>query len=140
MTLRSSGEREVSLETPAEVEKVAAPCLQWVRGVLGRWYSWICGGFLPPMLLITFVPTYFVKVLVHSDVYLFRYQLDTFPGFPHFLLLALAALSTQGFMASWEYQCAPQIGFQGLAKVGVLGWHRFLLKGLGQTWALKPSK
>lgn len=26
--------REVSLETPAEVEKVAAPCLQWVRGVV----------------------------------------------------------------------------------------------------------
>lgn len=36
---------EVSLETPAEVEKVAAPCLHWVRGVVGPWYSWICGVF-----------------------------------------------------------------------------------------------
>lgn len=73
------------------------------------------------MLLITFVPTYFVKVLVHSDVYLFRYQLDTFPGFPHFLLLALAALSTQGFMASWEYPGCSTDRVSGPGKGGCAG-------------------
>lgn len=68
---------------------------------------------------------------VHSDIvcegsgpqyfYIFRYQLDTFPRFPLSLLLALAALSTQGFMASWEYPVCSTDQVSGPGKGGCAG-------------------
>lgn len=52
------------------------------------------------MLLIMVVQTYFVKVLDHGDVHVFRYLLNTFPGWPS--ACCVAALSTQRVLVPWE--------------------------------------
>lgn len=100
------GEREASLETPAEVEKEAAPCPS--VGERSWWDSDILGSvfFLSPMLLIMCVLTYFVKVLVHGDV--------------HVCMLSLPCLPNR-FMVSWEYPVCSTDRGSGPGKVGHAG-------------------
>lgn len=70
-----------------------APCPVVAEG--SWWDDDVLGSvfFLSVMLLITCVPTYFVKVLVQGEVRVVRFRLARIPGW--LPLLALAALPTQ---------------------------------------------
>lgn len=109
---------------------MATPCPS--VGDRSWWDSDILGSvfFLSPMLLIMCVPTYFVKVLAHGDVHVFRYQLDTFPGWLPSVRFRCLVYS-KGLWSPGNTQCAPQIRVWDQAKVDMLGWHCFLLKSLG---------